>query len=821
MKRVFAGLLIALGCYSLVFAETTTPESALLLPSKQLSSVGTAVDVSMASDSISYMADDMFYDVIFSMANLYGDVQINSGSSVLRSDTITIDLKTNIMASRGVTYIKDNASCMIGFDVWVNPKKEWALFLQGSGKLDVGYYYGSQIRQVKNGVYDIDNGLFTTCDSPDHHWDIYSTQMRIYRGQMVVMKPVVILVNHFPIFALPSYSFSIARGKQNGFLMPTPGRNSNDGKFLENIGYYLFFSDYWDGILSMNIRENTGIDGEFISNYKKRYSYEGCLEINQSKTLDDAGQSSEYEGEYHYEHDQTFVNGSKLAVEANYYSSLALVEEEDDIDTRTDDEIESSFSYSWPFLSSTLSIAGDYVQDMGDKTKDITLPYMSYSLTSRPIWEAFGDVQPDDNPWWEDYSYSFSTKAIHNGTITDNTSDLAKILLSSAKDSSGTVVVEHEAGTIGSLGLSFSRKFWGWLTFSQSLPMSFAYSSDEINYSEFKSSYNYKLTNDLSCSIVGFKNFGEFFLKGIRHTIGLGASFDYVPEIENEASGPYAISATTESREGKINFTNTWDLKLNPPGSTDKLLLNSILKATTAYTVYDNDEADEGKWDDITWTAKLDGQKLVPVSTLVNNILSWSYLSSWLSYSLSNSNTASATQDPTNFELTAWEYKVPLDNSVGFKLSKTKKLRYFNYSPAKYNMFELNKFFNGGEPAKRHNYIEQENSIGTSVSYVHSFVGSQEKGTGYHKEKDYSLDLTSQAQVYLSKTWVLKYSNSIDLKEKDMGKQTFSAVKHLHCWDFSFTYTQEGSFWEYSFSFLNVKLPSDLKYEDDGDSNDD
>ncbi len=821
MKRIFASFLIALGCYQLVFGQSTAPESALLLPSKQLSSVGTAVDISVAQDSISYIADDMFYDVIFSMANLYGDVQITSEGSILRSDTITIDLKRNIMASHGVTYIKDVASCMIGFDVWVNPKKEWALFLKGSGKLDVGYYYGSQIRQVKNGVYDIDNGMFTTCDSPNHHWDIYSTQMRIYRGQMVVMKPVVLLVNHFPIFALPSYSFSIARGKQNGFLMPKPGRNSNDGKFLENIGYYLFFSDYWDAVLTMNIRETTGLDGEFISRYKKRYSYEGCLEINQSKTLDDAGRSSEYEGEYHYEHSQEFLNGSKLKVDANYYSSLELVEEEDDIDTRTDDEIESSFSYSWPFLSSTLNITGEYVQDMGDETKDITLPSMSYSLTSRPIWEAFRDVKPQDNPWWEDYSYSFSSKAIHSGAITDNSSDLAKILLESDKDTSETVVVSHKAGATASLGLSFSRKFWGWLTFSQSLPVSYSYSSDEMNYNDFETSYKYSLSNDLSFNIVGFKNFGEFFLKGFRHTIGVGASFDYIPEIKNEASGPYAISSTTKSKEGKINFTNTWDLKLNPPGSNDKLLLNSILKATTAYTVYDNDEADEGQWDDISWTAKLDGQKLIPVSTLVNSILKWSYLSSWFSYSLSNSNTATATQDPNNFEFTAWEYKVPLNNSVGFKLSHKKKVRYFDYSPAQHNMFELNKFFNGGEPAKRHNYIEQENSIGTSISYTHNFVGSQAKGEPYHKEEDYSLDMTCSAQLCLSKTWVLKYSNSYDLKEDDMGAQTFSAVKHLHCWDFSFSYTKEGAFWEYSFSFFNVKLPSDLKYEEDGDSNDD
>ena len=815
--------MLLLHCWAFLFAaEHTSATSAILLPSQKMSGIGSAVDVTVGGDSITYVADHMFYDVVFSRANLYGDVSVVSEGSVLRTDTITLDLKTNIMGTRGVTYIKDVSGCMIANDVWVNPKKEWALFNKAAGKLDVGYYYGSQTRQVKSGVYDVDNGMFTTSDLPSHTWDIYAVQMRLYRGQLIVMKPVVILVNHFPVFALPSYSFSIARGKQNGFLMPTPGRNSTDGKFVENIGYYLFFEDYWDAVVIMNVREKTGVDGEFITRYKKRYEYEGTLEINQSRSVSDAGEATSYAGDYHYVHDQTFVDGSALNVDINYYSSKDILKGEEDINTRTSENVKSKIAYSKPFLSSTLYMNADYTQDMNTNARTITLPYVSYTQTSRPIWEMFADeIEEDEDPWWADFSYSVATKATQSGKMSEKSAGFDDVLWKSQKDSMGAIINTHQAGASLDVGLTHSRKVLSWLTFSQSLPIKAAYSSSEINYSTFDHSYQYNYSNSLGFNVIGFKNFGEFFLKGIRHTINVSGSFSFVPEIENKASGPYALSSTAESKAGKLNFSNAWDLKLNPPGKTDKLLLNSILTATTAYTVFSDDKATEGKWDDIIWAAKLDGEKLVPVGSLASKILEWTYLSNWFSCSVSNSNTGSATQDPYNWELKEWEYKVPISNSVGFKLSKSRKLRYFNYSPAKYNQFELNKFFNNGPPAKRQNYIQQDNGFSVSVNYAYNFVGSQKKGEDFNQTEDYTFDLTSGAKMHLSKTWHLEYSNSYNIKEDDLGAQTFSAVKNLYDWQFSFSYTQDGAFWEYAFKFFNVKLPDDLKYEDDADSNDD
>ncbi len=821
MKRSLTILFLLHSWAFLLSAEHTSATSAILLPSQRMSGIGSAVDVTMG-DSITYIADHMFYDVVFSRANLTGDVSIMSEGSILRTDTITLDLKTNIMASRGATYIKDVSGCMIANDVWINPKKEWALFNKAAGKLDVGYYYGSQTRQVKNGVYDVDNGMFTTCDAPEHHFDIYAVQMRLYRGNMVVMKPVVILVNHFPVIALPSYSFSIARGKQNGFLMPTPGRNSNDGKFVENIGYYLFFEDYWDAVAIMNVREKTGIDGEFITRYKKRYEYEGILEINQKRAVSNAGKTTNYAGEYHYNHKQDFNDGSALSADLNYYSSKEILEDEEDIDTRTNENIKSTISYSKPFLSSTLLMSSEYSQDMNTKAQAITLPYVSYTLTSRPIWEMFLDeIDEDENPWWKDFSYSFKTQATQSGTMADRSAGVADVLWKSKKDSAGTLVNTHKAGAWIDLGLTHSRKVLSWLTFSQSVPFKVAYSSNEINYASFDPSYQYNYSNSLGFSVVGFKNFGEFFFKGIRHIIDVSGSFAYVPTIENKATGPYALGATTESKVSKLNFSNAWDLKLNPPGKNDKFLLNSIVTATTAYTVYSNDKSAEGKWDDIVWAASFDGQNLVPAGVLANKILEWTYLSHWFSCSVSNSNTASATQDPYNWELKEWSYKVPVSNTVGFALSQTRKLRYFNYSPAKFNQFELNKFFNNGPPAKRQNYIEQDNGVSVNVNYAYNFVGSQKKGEDFTKVEDYTLDLTGSSKLHLSKTWHLDYSLSYNIKEDDLGAQTFSAVKSLHCWNFSFSYTKEGAYWEYAFSFVNIKLPNDLKYEDDSNSNDD
>jgi len=775
-------------------------------------------------DSVTYVSDDLFYDVVSSTANLSGNVEILTNGSVIKSDTISLNLKSNLIKSKGDSYIKKDTDFLVGNNIFFNHKKEWGLFNQGSGKMEKGYFYGKTIRQIQKNTFDIDHGMFTTCDNPNHHFDIYSTKMRIYKGDMVVMKPVIILINHFPVFALPSYSFSIARGKKTGFLMPKPGRNSNDGKFIENLGYYIYYKDYWDAILRTNVREKTGFDGSFNMKYKKRYYYDGSLDILQKRTSSESGTSIKYEGSYHYKHKQNLENNAKFDVNLNYVTSKKLLEDANDINDRLSDEITSNISYTKPFLSSSFLAKAKYTDDLKSKIKKITLPNISFALNARPIYEIFLDVAPKDDPLWGNFSYQYNFKLDQSGDIKEKGAGFDDVLYKSTKDTiKGNFLNFHKAGVKNFLKLTYGRQFFGFLQYNFGAPFSFAYSSPEVNYDPFKESYLYSYNTNFNFDIIGYKNFGEFFFKGIRHTINLKTNYEYKPEIENKASGTYALGKQTESKISKFTIANSWDIKLNPPGKKNKQLLNSFLKANSAYTIYNNDKEKENKWDNIIWNGKLNGNQIIPISGLVNKALDFVHLP-WFSYSVSNPNTAGATQNPYNWEIIKWNIKVPVVNSIGFKFSKNYKIRYFNYAPSKPNMFQLNKFFNNGPPPKKKNFIFQENSFSTNISWRHTFDYKEEEledGTKLKsQETDYTWDMTMGSKIHLSKTWHLEYSNKINLKEKELIEQTIQAVKNLHCWDFTFSYIKKGAYWEYNFKFFNVKLPSELYYDDDEDIND-
>ena len=763
------------------------------------------------NDSVSYVADELFYDVVLKKAKLYGNVNIIFQNFTLKSDTVALNLPKSILTSKGNALVKSQSDNFIGSDLWFDTENEYGLFKSGSGKLDLGYFYGTEIRKTGEKEYDVDNGFFTTCDDPDEHYDFYSTKMRIYKNDKIVMKPVVFFVNHMPIFIMPTGSFSVRKGKKAGMLTPRPGYNSIDGKFIENIAYFAFYKDYIDALLVFNIRERTGMDGNFLLNYVKRYKYTGSVDIRQKRTTSEAGRRTDIQGEYHYKHNQKFEDGSSFAVGINYVTQSQLLKDKQDVDQRLAQTVNSSVNYSKPFLSSVLNISNSYSENILTRTKTVSLPAASFSLPTRPVYEIFLTEKPAENQnfWWKDFSYSISFAGSHSGTINENNSELDDILYKSQKAEDGSFKNTHNAGVSQKVSLTHGKKLFNWLNFSQSVPFNSAYSSKEMNYEPFNLGYDYRYNSSIGFNIYGFKNIPAPFFKGIRHTIAISSNYAYKPDfrkINKDYEGIYGIDKSNYSKSMNASISNTWDFKVDPFGKTDEKRLNGVVTANTSYLVFDNERKDV--WSDIEYNGNLSGTDLLTVAFGIGP----------LSYSLSNPNSAYATQDPYNFEIKRWGYDSRLNNGVVMTLKSSKK--YFNYFPSENNKFETNRFFNPSGAKKTENFITKNNSITSSYSYNYFYKYDYTKESGGSKYDDYSNNLNNKATYYLSPTWQISYSNTYNIKESDLVSQNLSVQKDLHCWAMNFTFTKSGIFWSYSLNFFNIALPNDLKYDRQGNSND-
>ncbi|MCK4695621.1 MAG: LPS-assembly protein LptD, partial [Candidatus Cloacimonetes bacterium] len=162
-------------------------------------------------DSVFYSADSVFYNVENEEIELVGNASITYHSSHITADTILIDLGNDQAFAKGKSFMQDGTQNMLGKDICYDLDSQWGLVYQGASKFDKGYYYGKEIRKVDKTTYDVDNGIFTTCDGLHPHFYIYSEKLRVYRNDKIVGKPVVFYVNHFPVFALPFGTFTIKR----------------------------------------------------------------------------------------------------------------------------------------------------------------------------------------------------------------------------------------------------------------------------------------------------------------------------------------------------------------------------------------------------------------------------------------------------------------------------------------------------------------------------------------------------------------------------------------------------------------------------------
>ena len=79
---------------------------------------------------------------------------------------------------------------------------------------------------------------------------------------------------------LPYGLFPLSQGRRTGLIIPQFTVNDQLGLGLEGLGYYKTFGEYWDVTLRSNIY-SYGSWNLFLSpNYRKRYRYNGSLNIS-------------------------------------------------------------------------------------------------------------------------------------------------------------------------------------------------------------------------------------------------------------------------------------------------------------------------------------------------------------------------------------------------------------------------------------------------------------------------------------------------------------------------------------------------------------
>ncbi len=197
---------------------------------------------------------------------LYDSAYIRTSEGVeLYADTVRYWKDLNVIEARGNFILKDRESQTTGEYLKYNINTGTGIAKNSRTFIEKGWIEGKIVYKTsENSVY-VEDGSFTTCDLERPHYRFTSHRMRVLRKDLAVVRPLIFYVMDLPIIALPFWFLPVGKERSSGFLPPSVGISSQDGRYIRNLSFYLVINNYQDITFSADIIERRGI--RFSSDY--------------------------------------------------------------------------------------------------------------------------------------------------------------------------------------------------------------------------------------------------------------------------------------------------------------------------------------------------------------------------------------------------------------------------------------------------------------------------------------------------------------------------------------------------------------------------
>lgn len=791
-KLILLTICLVLSCLVLL-SQTASPVFALLADS-----LGGTDSLLVKTDSLFYSADSIYYHQATEEIFLYRNTSVSYQNSSIASDSLHLDLKRERAYSSGPTVMQDADQILLGTGVSYDIASQEGILKDGRSKLDKGFYYGAEVRKVGADTYDVDNGSFTTCDDIDPCFWFSSSKMRIYRSDKIVGKPVIAYVNKFPVFYFPFVTIPLRRGRHPGFLIPEPGYNTVDGKYVKDIAWYYPYKDYADVVLGFDLKEKTGWKLKLDSDYTKRYFFNGSLNASYNRSLADDAVTNDWA--IRALHHQELGNKATLDANIDFITNKRVWESSGDIDESLAQRVSSSVSYRQPLLSSYLNVGSTYTQDLINDRVYLNLPSASFSIPTRPVYELFYKTDRTVDNWWSNLAWNYSVRLDHTGQVNDPSPSLQDLIWANRKDPSDSTMVlaEHHAGINHRLGLSYNWKALGWLNLRQGVDYNESWFDRDKNGDKFVRAADYNAYFNSSFNLYGMKNY-DGYIRSIRHimtpAVGISLAPDFTDNDIYYSFGGIGVSSAEKTANLSLALDHKWQLKYGKGDLKQAKKINDIfaLSSRVNANLFKEEKAFGAIAHNLSFRPGA-----ISFPDLKLNSGGFSLKGIKLSYSA----TYTMSQDP---------YKVSLADPYlrNHRLYQTVSLGgtapYTTYFPR-----VKNDLFNAYLDPDSLVTIPEQAANATdswSLSLTHDFSAPK-----FPWEPTVQ-NLRLTAAFKLSQNWGIAYNNYYNVETKELISQSFRLTRDLHCWKLDISYNRRADYWDYRVVLFNTALPDALRFQ--------
>lgn len=791
-------------------------------------------------DVISYEAQDSIrFSIDQKKVFLYGAAKVKYLSTELKAQYIILDMDRKEAFASG---LPDSAGVLAGTPLFSDGGQEFESkelkynFETKKGFVKEiitqegeGYIQGKLTKKLSDSVYCVKDGWYTTCDRHDHP-DFY---IRMNKAKMIKDKKVIagfsnLVIADVPLpIAVPFAFFPITKKGTSGVIMPTYGEERMRGFNLRNGGYYFAISDYIDLSLTGDIYTNGSWGANIITNYRKRYKFNGNFNFSISrnhtseKGLPDYSESKDWSLRWSHSQDakanpySTFSASVDISsANNNYYNATNI---NDIANQRKQSSI--SWSKKWPEKPFSLTAAFNHNQNSRDSSISVSFPNMNFRMTQ--IYPFRKKGKGSNLKWYDNIGVSYSAEL--RNSIQTKEDELFKTPLSKWNNGfKHSIPLSTTINLIKDVSLTPSFNYDGVL-FLNSIEKNWVrdtaggpghVETDTINGLHYAHNYRASVSLGYNPTIYGmymFKPNSKIY--AIRHVIRPSISVSYLPKLgvknskyekvyydddgaahnysifENKI---YSIARTPEKASGSVQLTldNNLEMKVRNDKDTTgkeefkKIKLLESLKISASYDMF----ADSLNWSTIRISARTkifrDKMNIDLTATLDPYLMN----ADLVKVNKYNGGLGRL----TNVTLTTgWQFSS--DN--GEKKKEKNDLVGGFYD--KYTDFEVPWSF----------------SVDYNLNYSQSYMRNPEPGATRALSKG---NLTQMLRVNgdfsLTPKWKIGFSSGYDFANHEVTATSFNISRDLHCWDMAFSCIPFGTHQSYNFQ-INVRssLLRDLK----------
>ena len=497
--------------------------------------------------------------------------------------------------------------------------------------------YAAFTKKENDSVYYIKDAKVTTggeLEDSDYYF-------RIRKGKMVPQGKIVTGFTNMYIadvptpLALPFAYFPSSQKQQSGFLFPTIGESNNRGYYLQNGGYYLGLSQFFDLSLTGDYYSNGSYGFRADSQYKLMYNFSGRLSmrfenlISGERGIPGYSKSTVFNIRWNHSKDPKSSPNSNFSASVNFGSSDYFRESVNQLNSPNflNNTLSSSVAYTKRIPgnpSVNMSVNANMSQNSKTKSVNLTLPTFQGSL------DRIFPFEPKDRPkkgLIQNINLQYSVRAENRMITTEEELFTSKMFENARSGVQHSIPLSTNFKILKHFNLAASANYkevWQPRTvrYNNYDPLIDGVKKDTLSgFSAFRT-YSYGI--NMATTIYGTVNFEKGKIRSIRHTIRPSVSYSTAPSFD-QYYDEYIIDADGNTREYSpfegglfgtpsrgisqsmgISVNNVFEAKIIDPDTTKTELKKvQLLKNFNLSTSY-NLVADQFKWSPVRVTTGID-----------------------------------------------------------------------------------------------------------------------------------------------------------------------------------------------------------------------